>query len=48
MRARAGVCDGMRKSDEKEGWVNSGLRRFCNPVEASRGEKGDRVGGDGG
>ena len=40
VRAHAGGYAEMRKSEREGGWVNSGLRRFCNPVEASRGEKG--------
>lgn len=42
-RKSEGPCGSLRwneKEREGGGWVNSGLRQFCNPVEASRGEKG--------
>lgn len=39
-----GPCGRLRWNEKERreggGWVNSGLRRFCNPVEASRGERG--------
>jgi len=35
------------RATRRKGWVNSGLWRFCNPVEAFRGERGGSVGGDG-
>lgn len=42
MRARTQTGGRRNEKERREGrgWVNSGLWRFCNPVEAFRGERG--------